>query len=156
VEKFMTSFMARLKQQAVKAHAIETSDPWKFALHCARGTIGDDGIERVTTQLLFDILQVAQRNRGAGASRVVDIRNTCGATAETLALCIRPTSFAQISHSLAPHQSSADTGANCDCGTRLLNCDGGTPHARNLRGRISFFSNCGDADTALYVIFYNG
>jgi hypothetical protein len=69
VEKFMASFMARLKQEEAKAGAIETTDPWKSALHRARGTIGDDGIERITTQLLFDILQVAQRDRGAGACR---------------------------------------------------------------------------------------
>jgi hypothetical protein len=34
-----------------------------------RGKIGDDGIERITTQLLFDILEVPQRSRGAGACR---------------------------------------------------------------------------------------
>jgi hypothetical protein len=33
------------------------------------GKIGDDGIERVTTQTLFDILEILQRNRGAGACR---------------------------------------------------------------------------------------
>ena len=33
------------------------------------GKIGDDGIERITTQLLLDILEVPQRNRGAGACR---------------------------------------------------------------------------------------
>mgnify|MGYP003493485009 CR=1 FL=1 len=35
----------------------------------ARGKAGDDGIERVTTQMLFDILDVPQRSRGAGACR---------------------------------------------------------------------------------------
>ena len=33
------------------------------------GKIGDDGIERITTQLLFDILEVPLRSRGAGACR---------------------------------------------------------------------------------------
>ena len=33
------------------------------------GKIGDDGIERITTQLLFDFLYVPQRSRGAGACR---------------------------------------------------------------------------------------
>ena len=33
------------------------------------GKIGDDGIERITTQLLFDILEVPQRSRGPGACR---------------------------------------------------------------------------------------
>ena len=31
--------------------------------------VGDDGIERITKQLLFDILEVPQRSRGAGACR---------------------------------------------------------------------------------------
>ena len=39
------------------------------AVERARGKIGDDGIERVTTQMLFDMLGVPQRRRGAGACR---------------------------------------------------------------------------------------
>ena len=31
--------------------------------------IGDDGIERISTQLLFDVLEVPQPSRGAGACR---------------------------------------------------------------------------------------
>jgi hypothetical protein len=31
--------------------------------------IGDDGIERVTTQHLFDLLEVPQRSRGSAACR---------------------------------------------------------------------------------------
>jgi hypothetical protein len=34
-----------------------------------RGKIGDDGIERVTTQTVFDILEIPQRARGAGGCR---------------------------------------------------------------------------------------
>jgi hypothetical protein len=34
-----------------------------------RGKIGDDGIERISTQTLFDYLEVRQPNRGAGACR---------------------------------------------------------------------------------------
>ena len=44
-------------------------DPWRFPLERVRGKIGDDGIERVTTQTLFDILEVTQRSRRAGACR---------------------------------------------------------------------------------------
>jgi hypothetical protein len=33
------------------------------------GQIGDDGIERVTTQAVLDVLQVPQRNRRAGTYR---------------------------------------------------------------------------------------
>jgi hypothetical protein len=44
-------------------------DPWRSPLERVRGKAGDDGIERVTTQTLFDILEVPQRSRGAGACR---------------------------------------------------------------------------------------
>ena len=43
--------------------------PWRLPLERVHGKIGDDGIERITTQLLFDILEVPQRSRGAGACR---------------------------------------------------------------------------------------
>ena len=49
--------------------ASRNDDPWRLPLERVRGKIGDDGIERVTTQLLFDILEVPQRSRGAGACR---------------------------------------------------------------------------------------
>ena len=49
--------------------AAQDADPWRLRLERLRGEIGDDGIERITTQLLFDILEVPQRSRGAGACR---------------------------------------------------------------------------------------
>jgi hypothetical protein len=38
-------------------------------LERVRGQIGDDGIERISTQTLFDHLEVFQRSRGGGACR---------------------------------------------------------------------------------------
>lgn len=49
--------------------AAQDVDPWRLPLERVRGTIGDDGLERITTQLLFDILGVPQRSRGARACR---------------------------------------------------------------------------------------
>ena len=43
------------------------ADPWLAPLQRVRGKIGDDGIERISTQTLFDYLEVRQPNRGAGA-----------------------------------------------------------------------------------------
>jgi hypothetical protein len=62
------SFMTRLHDAQAKSKA-RTADPWRLSLERLRGKIGDDGIERITTQLLFDILEVPQRSRGAGACR---------------------------------------------------------------------------------------
>jgi hypothetical protein len=58
------------KLEKVQAEiASRNIDPWRLPLERLRGKIGDDGIERVTTQALFDILEIPQRSRGAGACR---------------------------------------------------------------------------------------
>jgi len=44
-------------------------DPWRIRLERVHGQIGDDGMERISTQTLFDHLEVLQRSRGAGACR---------------------------------------------------------------------------------------
>jgi hypothetical protein len=64
----MVSFVEELHQAAAKL-AARDAEPWRLPLERLHGKIGDDGIERITTQLLFDILEVSQRSRGAGACR---------------------------------------------------------------------------------------
>jgi hypothetical protein len=64
----MLSYIEKLRQ-AKAALAAPAVDPWRLRLERVRGKIGDDGIERVSTQALFDHLEVLQRSRGAGASR---------------------------------------------------------------------------------------
>jgi len=44
-------------------------DPWRIRLERLRGRVGDDGIERISTQAVFDYLEILQRRRGAGACR---------------------------------------------------------------------------------------
>jgi hypothetical protein len=63
----MVSWQARLEQ--AKAEIAAPVDPWMLRLERVRGKIGDDGIERLTTQTVFDILEIPQRSRGAGACR---------------------------------------------------------------------------------------
>jgi len=46
-----------------------SSDPWRLRLERVRGKIGYDGVERISTQDLFDLLDVPQRARTAGACR---------------------------------------------------------------------------------------
>jgi len=57
------------KKQAALAVPVEPSDPWAMPLGRLRGKIGDDGIERVTTQAVLDILEVPQCKRRAGTFR---------------------------------------------------------------------------------------
>ena len=61
-------FLETLRQTQAQAVA-RRADPWVIRLERARGKVGDDGVERVTTQILFDILEVPQRSRAAGACR---------------------------------------------------------------------------------------
>jgi hypothetical protein len=63
----MPSLLQRL--QEAKAQLAERADPWRLRLERVRGTIGDDGIERISTQTVFDHLEVLQRARRAGACR---------------------------------------------------------------------------------------
>jgi hypothetical protein len=63
----VASWMERL--DAAKAEIAAPVDPWRLRLEHVRGKVGDDGIERISTQTLFDHLEVLQRSRGAGACR---------------------------------------------------------------------------------------
>ena len=62
------SFIDRLREAQARL-AAQNADPWHVRLERVCGTVGDDGIERISTQTLFDYLEVLQRSRGAGASR---------------------------------------------------------------------------------------
>jgi hypothetical protein len=57
-----------LEQHKAQALA-RRADPWRLLLERLRGKIGDDGIERISTQAVFDVLDVPQSSREAGASR---------------------------------------------------------------------------------------
>jgi len=53
----------------VKAKAQVPRDPWLPHLERIKGKKWDDGIERISTQTVFDILEVPHRARTAGACR---------------------------------------------------------------------------------------
>ena len=61
---FLTKLSVHQMQLAARA-----ADPWHLRLERVHGQVGDDGIERISTQTLFDHLEVLQRSRGAGACR---------------------------------------------------------------------------------------
>lgn len=62
------SFRELLKQS--RAQTLEGStDPWWLRLEGLRGKKWDDGIERISTQMVFDVLEVPHRCRTAGTCR---------------------------------------------------------------------------------------
>jgi hypothetical protein len=59
-----------MREEAAKSPAVESTDPWRLALARVRGKIDFfDGLERVSSQTLLDLLEVPQRNRTAGTFR---------------------------------------------------------------------------------------
>jgi hypothetical protein len=54
----------------IEAEALaRAEDPWMLRLERVQGEVGYDGVERISTQSLFDHLEVPQRGRTAGACR---------------------------------------------------------------------------------------
>jgi hypothetical protein len=62
------SWLGKLQEAKAKI-AVQKVDPWLLPLGRVRGKIDYDGIERVTTQMLLDVLEVPQRSRRAGTYR---------------------------------------------------------------------------------------
>jgi hypothetical protein len=59
-----------MEEEAAKAAAVEIVDPWRITLERVRGKIDFfDGLERISSQTLLDLLEVPQRNRTAGTYR---------------------------------------------------------------------------------------
>jgi hypothetical protein len=52
---------------AEQARQQRTAHPWEFPIERLRGEVGLDGVERVSTQTVFDVLEVPQRARTAPA-----------------------------------------------------------------------------------------
>ena len=66
------TFRERMREEAAKAAATETVDPWQVTLERVRGKIDYfDGLERISSQTLLDLLEVPQRSRTAGTFRRV-------------------------------------------------------------------------------------
>jgi hypothetical protein len=64
----MVAFLQKLELARAAALARDR-DPWRVRLERVRGKFDLDGMERVSTQNLLDLLEVPQRDRRAGAYR---------------------------------------------------------------------------------------
>ena len=62
--------MSLLEKLREESSAINCpTDPWLAPLHRVRGKVEFDGLERVSSQTLLDMLEVPQRRRTAGTYR---------------------------------------------------------------------------------------
>jgi hypothetical protein len=61
------SLLGKLRAESLAVEQL--ADPWLAPLQRVRGKIEFDGLERVTTQTLLDMLEVPQRGRTAGTYR---------------------------------------------------------------------------------------
>jgi hypothetical protein len=64
------SWLGKL-EKAKAEMAAQNVDPWKLRLERVVGKIDYDGLERVSSQSLLDMLEVPQRNRRAGTYRLL-------------------------------------------------------------------------------------
>jgi hypothetical protein len=66
----MASWIEQLQQEEAKVAAAGTVDPWRLRLERVRGKVDFyDGLERVSSQTLLDLLEVPQGDRKAGTFR---------------------------------------------------------------------------------------
>jgi hypothetical protein len=63
------SLLAKLRMANAEMLAQATGDPWLAPLQRVRGKVEFDGLERVTSQTLLDMLEIPQRSRTAGTYR---------------------------------------------------------------------------------------
>jgi hypothetical protein len=61
------SLLGKLREAT--AELKDPVDPWLGPLHRVHGKVEFDGLERVSSQSLLDLLEVPQRNRTAGTYR---------------------------------------------------------------------------------------
>jgi hypothetical protein len=57
------------KMRAASPEVVQPVDLWRLRLERVRGKTGFDGLERISSQTLMDILEVPQRERTAGTYR---------------------------------------------------------------------------------------
>jgi hypothetical protein len=64
------TFRERMREEAAKAAAAESVDPWRLKLERVGGRVEFyDPLEHISSQTLLDLLQVPQRQRKAGTYR---------------------------------------------------------------------------------------
>jgi hypothetical protein len=104
--EFPLSWLERLDAEKAKLIA-QSADPWRMPLERLRGEIGVDGLERVTSQTVLDILGIPVNRRGPAATRrVVRLMSELGWTATRVRGLRRGTSSEQVRGYVRPAKPS--------------------------------------------------
>ena len=72
------SFTQRLRAAAHSVQDVDREDPWTPALRNVKGKVGHDGIERISTTDVFDILEVPMRVRPGLTVRLSGVMRQLG------------------------------------------------------------------------------
>jgi hypothetical protein len=72
------SFSEQLRAGAEAARNAAVEDPWEAALRKLKGRIGHDGVERVSTHDVFDVLEVPMRRRPSETIRLSRVMRKLG------------------------------------------------------------------------------
>jgi hypothetical protein len=59
-------FVTLLQEAKAAAQTASSADPWAMAVKRLKGQAGSDGIERISTQAVLDLLEVPQKERKRG------------------------------------------------------------------------------------------
>jgi len=70
------SFVTTLHDR--RAAAIKASDPWLITLERLKGRTRSDGVERISTQTVFDALEVPMAQRGGLYRRLAECMRSLG------------------------------------------------------------------------------
>jgi hypothetical protein len=64
------SFIERIRERAEAVRSSTDADPWELTLRRVKGRVGPDGVERISTKDLFEILEVPLRARASKTVRL--------------------------------------------------------------------------------------
>jgi hypothetical protein len=67
----MTCFLDKLRTAKAELASRTVDHPWKLRLQRVQGKVDYDGVARVSTQTLLDILEIPQNRRTAGTYRLL-------------------------------------------------------------------------------------
>lgn len=74
----MPPFCVRLRQSAEALQSASATDSWETLLRRLKGKVGSDGIERISTHDIFDILEVPMRYRPTQTARLSKVMRELG------------------------------------------------------------------------------